>query len=138
MEPQEKKKTPKGRAKKRITYTRRFVNVTMTGGKRKVSHVPYIYLFAVLGLGLGICNQRYCTHNAEGRREAEYCRCGLGVKRDLDQRNKSGTSRKSRAPDAIILQTSDTSSLSLEGSLHNHGPESIILDTQNANNSPYT
>jgi hypothetical protein len=37
VEPQEKKKTPKGRAKKRISYTRRFVNVTMTGGKRKVS-----------------------------------------------------------------------------------------------------
>lgn len=36
VEKQEKKKTPKGRAKKRITYTRRFVNVTMTGGKRKV------------------------------------------------------------------------------------------------------
>ncbi|TVY45035.1 40S ribosomal protein S30-B [Lachnellula subtilissima] len=38
VEPQEKKKTPKGRAKKRITYTRRFVNVTLTGGKRKASH----------------------------------------------------------------------------------------------------
>lgn len=37
VEPQEKKKTPKGRAKKRILYTRRFVNVTMTGGKRRVS-----------------------------------------------------------------------------------------------------
>jgi small subunit ribosomal protein S30e len=37
VEKQEKKKTPKGRAKKRITYTRRFVNVTLTGGKRKVS-----------------------------------------------------------------------------------------------------
>ncbi|KAI1976743.1 40S ribosomal protein S30 [Ophidiomyces ophidiicola] len=36
VEPQEKKKTPKGRAKKRLQYTRRFVNVTMTGGKRKV------------------------------------------------------------------------------------------------------
>ena len=36
VEPQEKKKTPKGRAKKRITYTRSFVNVTLTGGKRKV------------------------------------------------------------------------------------------------------
>ncbi len=36
VEPQEKKKTPKGRAKKRLTYTRRFVNVTMMGGKRKV------------------------------------------------------------------------------------------------------
>ncbi|KIW12462.1 40S ribosomal protein S30 [Exophiala spinifera] len=41
VEPQEKKKTPKGRAKKRITYTRRFVNVTMTGGKRKVGHVAF-------------------------------------------------------------------------------------------------
>jgi small subunit ribosomal protein S30e len=39
VEPQEKKKTPKGRAKKRITYTRRFVNVTLTGGKRKVSRL---------------------------------------------------------------------------------------------------
>ncbi len=28
--------TAKGRAKKRLTYTRRFVNVTLTGGKRKV------------------------------------------------------------------------------------------------------
>ncbi|KAJ5988373.1 hypothetical protein N7481_003583 [Penicillium waksmanii] len=36
VEPQEKKKTPKGRAYKRVLYTRRFVNVTMTGGKRKV------------------------------------------------------------------------------------------------------
>lgn len=42
VEPQEKKKTPKGRAKKRITYTRRFVNVTMTGGKRKV-WIPFTY-----------------------------------------------------------------------------------------------
>ena len=42
VEPQEKKKTPKGRAKKRITYTRRFVNVTMTGGKRKVSSHVHI------------------------------------------------------------------------------------------------
>lgn len=36
VEPQEKKKKPKGRAYKRMVYTRRFVNVTMTGGKRKV------------------------------------------------------------------------------------------------------
>ena len=36
VEPQEKKKDPKGRAMKRLKYTRRFVNVTMTGGKRKV------------------------------------------------------------------------------------------------------
>ena len=34
--PQEKPKVPKGRAKKRLQYTRRFVNVTLTGGKRKV------------------------------------------------------------------------------------------------------
>lgn len=32
----EKPKTPKGRAHKRAVYTRRFVNVTMTGGKRRV------------------------------------------------------------------------------------------------------
>jgi small subunit ribosomal protein S30e len=36
VEKQEKPKTPKGRAKKRLTYTRRFINVTLTGGKRKV------------------------------------------------------------------------------------------------------
>jgi small subunit ribosomal protein S30e len=36
VEPQEKKKKPKGRAYKRVVYTRRFVNVTLTGGKRKV------------------------------------------------------------------------------------------------------
>jgi hypothetical protein len=36
VEKQEKKKEPKGRALKRLKYTRRFVNVTMTGGKRKV------------------------------------------------------------------------------------------------------
>ncbi|RMX78632.1 hypothetical protein D0869_08932 [Hortaea werneckii] len=40
VEPQEKKKTPKGRAKKRVVYTRRFVNVTMTGGKRKMNPNP--------------------------------------------------------------------------------------------------
>ncbi|EPE04654.1 40s ribosomal protein s30 [Ophiostoma piceae UAMH 11346] len=40
LEKQEKKKTPKGRAKKRLTYTRRFVNVTLTGGKRKMNPNP--------------------------------------------------------------------------------------------------
>ncbi|OJD35277.1 40s ribosomal protein s30 [Diplodia corticola] len=40
VEPQEKKKNPKGRALKRIKYTRRFVNVTMTGGKRKMNPNP--------------------------------------------------------------------------------------------------
>ncbi|KAI5306813.1 hypothetical protein KEM56_007022 [Ascosphaera pollenicola] len=40
VEPQEKPKTPKGRAYKRLLYTRRFVNVTMTGGKRKVRLSP--------------------------------------------------------------------------------------------------
>ncbi|CCL99071.1 uncharacterized protein FIBRA_01083 [Fibroporia radiculosa] len=37
VEKQEKKKTPKGRAKKRILYNRRFVNVTtLPGGKRRM------------------------------------------------------------------------------------------------------
>ncbi|KAF9069761.1 ribosomal protein S30-domain-containing protein [Rhodocollybia butyracea] len=37
VEAQEKKKTPKGRAKKRILYNRRFVNVTtLPGGKRRM------------------------------------------------------------------------------------------------------
>ncbi|KAK6530866.1 hypothetical protein TWF281_007701 [Arthrobotrys megalospora] len=40
VEKQEKKKSPKGRAKKRILYTRRFVNVTLTGGKRKMNPNP--------------------------------------------------------------------------------------------------
>jgi small subunit ribosomal protein S30e len=40
VEKQEKKKVPKGRAKKRVTYTRRFVNVVMTGGKRKMNPNP--------------------------------------------------------------------------------------------------
>ncbi|RAH57578.1 40S ribosomal protein S30 [Aspergillus piperis CBS 112811] len=35
VEKQEKPKSPKGRARKRLVYTRRFVNVTLTGGKRK-------------------------------------------------------------------------------------------------------
>ncbi|KAL3593395.1 40S ribosomal protein S30 [Fusarium poae] len=39
VEKQEKTKVPKGRALKRLKYTRRFVNVTLTGGKRKVSRV---------------------------------------------------------------------------------------------------
>ncbi|EIN14594.1 hypothetical protein PUNSTDRAFT_57154 [Punctularia strigosozonata HHB-11173 SS5] len=43
VEPQEKKKTPKGRAKKRILYNRRFVNVTtLPGGKRKM-YVELLY-----------------------------------------------------------------------------------------------
>ncbi|KAI1343409.1 ribosomal protein S30 [Xylariaceae sp. FL0016] len=40
VEPQEKPKVPKGRAKKRLVYTRRFVNVTLTGGKRKMNPNP--------------------------------------------------------------------------------------------------
>ncbi|SJK97275.1 related to 40S ribosomal protein S30 [Armillaria ostoyae] len=37
VEAQEKKKTPKGRAKKRVLYNRRFVNVTtLPGGKRRM------------------------------------------------------------------------------------------------------
>ncbi|KAF9489529.1 hypothetical protein BDN71DRAFT_300626 [Pleurotus eryngii] len=38
----EKKKTPKGRAKKRILYNRRFVNVTtLPGGKRRMCVLEY-------------------------------------------------------------------------------------------------
>ncbi|RPA73072.1 ribosomal protein S30 [Ascobolus immersus RN42] len=40
VEKQEKPKSPKGRAKKRLLYTRRFVNVTLTGGKRKMNPSP--------------------------------------------------------------------------------------------------
>ncbi|KAF1944905.1 ribosomal protein s30 [Clathrospora elynae] len=41
VEPQEKKKQPKGRAHKRDLYTRRFVNVTLApGGKRKMNPNP--------------------------------------------------------------------------------------------------
>ncbi|EAU32591.1 predicted protein [Aspergillus terreus NIH2624] len=40
VEKQEKPKQPKGRALKRVKYTRRFVNVTMTGGKRKMNPNP--------------------------------------------------------------------------------------------------
>ncbi|OCF34460.1 40S ribosomal protein S30 [Kwoniella heveanensis CBS 569] len=37
VEKQEKKKQPKGRAKKRMQYNRRFVNVTVApGGKRRM------------------------------------------------------------------------------------------------------
>ena len=37
VEPQEKPKVPKGRARQRIKYTRRFTNATIVGGgKRKV------------------------------------------------------------------------------------------------------
>ncbi|KAK3305440.1 ribosomal protein S30, partial [Chaetomium strumarium] len=36
VEGQEKPKTPKGRAHKRELYSRRFVNVAVTGGKRKI------------------------------------------------------------------------------------------------------
>ncbi|KAF3765006.1 ribosomal protein S30 [Coniella lustricola] len=40
VEKQEKKKLPKGRAMKRLKYTRRFVNVQLTGGKRKMNPNP--------------------------------------------------------------------------------------------------
>ncbi|KAF9224956.1 hypothetical protein BS17DRAFT_58856 [Gyrodon lividus] len=41
VEKQEKKKTPKGRAKKRMLYNRRFVNVTtLPGGKRRIEVIP--------------------------------------------------------------------------------------------------
>ncbi|KAL6943747.1 ribosomal protein S30A [Hanseniaspora uvarum] len=37
VEKSEKPKQPKGRAYKRILYTRRFVNVTLINGKRKMN-----------------------------------------------------------------------------------------------------
>ncbi|PKY43060.1 ribosomal protein S30 [Rhizophagus irregularis] len=41
VEKQEKKKKKAGRAKKRILYNRRFVNVTnMIGGKRRMNPAP--------------------------------------------------------------------------------------------------
>uniref|UniRef100_A0A060TA00 40S ribosomal protein S30 n=1 Tax=Blastobotrys adeninivorans TaxID=409370 RepID=A0A060TA00_BLAAD len=40
VEKQEKAKTPKGRAYKRVLYTRRFVNVTLTNGKRRYNPSP--------------------------------------------------------------------------------------------------
>ncbi|KZT54994.1 ribosomal protein S30 [Calocera cornea HHB12733] len=41
VEKQEKKKKPKGRAKKRMLYNRRFVNVTAApGGKRRMNANP--------------------------------------------------------------------------------------------------
>ncbi|KAH0831372.1 ribosomal protein S30-domain-containing protein [Lanmaoa asiatica] len=41
VEKQEKKKTPRGRAKKRMLYNRRFVNVTtLPGGKRRMNPNP--------------------------------------------------------------------------------------------------
>ncbi|KAL1974860.1 hypothetical protein VTN31DRAFT_5064 [Thermomyces dupontii] len=40
VEKQEKPKSPKGRARKRLLYTRRFVNVTLTGGKRRMNPSP--------------------------------------------------------------------------------------------------
>jgi len=40
VQKKEKKKQPKGRAKKKILYIRRFVNVVLTGGKRKMNPNP--------------------------------------------------------------------------------------------------
>ena len=40
VEPQEKKKRPRGRAKKRIQYNRRFVNVETTGKKEGPNKQP--------------------------------------------------------------------------------------------------
>ena len=77
VEPQEKKKTPKGRAKKRITYTRRFVNVTMTGGKRKVRSIRlYGGLRHKIMLDVGLTN---IIDEPESDNLMSYRRCeGLG------------------------------------------------------------
>ncbi|EAW15534.1 40S ribosomal protein eS30 [Aspergillus fischeri NRRL 181] len=58
VEKQEKKKEPKGRALKRLKYTRRFVNVTMTGGKRKVRSNPARYKGCIYALSgrVGFCS----------------------------------------------------------------------------------
>jgi small subunit ribosomal protein S30e len=40
VSPQDKKKKPVGRAKKRILYNRRFVNVTNLHGKRRMNPAP--------------------------------------------------------------------------------------------------
>ncbi|AEO67810.1 d315b4bf-bb3b-46cf-bbe4-2955b8ed7cd9 [Thermothielavioides terrestris] len=40
VEAQEKPKSPKDRAHKRELYTRRFVNITVTGGKRRMNANP--------------------------------------------------------------------------------------------------
>ncbi|RKP12306.1 40S ribosomal protein S30 [Piptocephalis cylindrospora] len=40
VEAQEKKKKLTGRAKKREIYTRRFVNVTLVNGKRRLNPAP--------------------------------------------------------------------------------------------------
>ncbi|CAG8611556.1 1400_t:CDS:2 [Paraglomus occultum] len=40
VEKQDKKKQKTGRAKKRAVYNRRFVNVTLTGGKRRMNPAP--------------------------------------------------------------------------------------------------
>ncbi|KAK4136269.1 ribosomal protein S30 [Trichocladium antarcticum] len=40
VEAQEEPKAPKGRAHKRDLFTRRFVNITLTGGRRKMNPIP--------------------------------------------------------------------------------------------------
>nr|4V92_Be Chain Be, ES30 [Kluyveromyces lactis] len=40
VEKTEKPKKPKGRAYKRLLYTRRFVNVTLVNGKRRMNPGP--------------------------------------------------------------------------------------------------
>ncbi|RKP05778.1 ribosomal protein S30, partial [Thamnocephalis sphaerospora] len=44
VEAQEKKKKKTGRAKKRECYLRRFVNVTLVGGKRRVGAAQLVHL----------------------------------------------------------------------------------------------
>ncbi|KAI9018406.1 ribosomal protein S30-domain-containing protein, partial [Hyaloraphidium curvatum] len=42
VEPAEKKKQPRGRAKKRMQYNRRFVNAVAGFGKRKMNPAPMV------------------------------------------------------------------------------------------------
>ena len=73
MEPQEKKKTPKGRAKKRITYTRRFVNVTMTGGKRKVSPQKAQYFRVQIYSGFDYVTDDLIDESESNNIDCDYC-----------------------------------------------------------------
>jgi len=60
VEKQEKKKTPKGRAKKRLLYNRRFVTVAnqRPGAKRRVRFIAC--LFALYSLSCDVCRVWWC------------------------------------------------------------------------------
>ncbi len=51
VEKQEKRKTPRGRAKKRVLYSRRFLNVATGVGGKRLGPNRYVYGFCVGGEG---------------------------------------------------------------------------------------